>query len=83
MQRKSLKLIALFRLTSLITISASAQRVSAPILPDHAKTPGDVLDVTKAEVLSQKFADYTRCCDNSQFITTTECGQNIFCNRTP
>jgi hypothetical protein len=30
----------------------------------------------------QKFADYTRCCDSNQFITTTECGQNIFCNRT-
>jgi hypothetical protein len=50
MQRKSLKLIALFCLTSLITISASAQRVSAPILPDHAKTPGDILDVTKADI---------------------------------
>src|SRR5262249_36080784 len=33
-------------------------------------------------VLSRKFADDTRCCDNNQFVTTTECGQNIFCNRT-
>ena len=34
-------------------------------------------------VLLQKFTDYTRCCDNNQFITTTECGQNIFCNSPP
>jgi hypothetical protein len=32
-------------------------------------------------ILMQKIADYTSCCDNNQFITTTECGQNIFCNR--
>jgi len=31
----------------------------------------------------QKFAYDTRCSDNNQFITTIECGQNIFfCNRT-
>ena len=47
MQRKSL--IALF-LTSLITISASAQNASPPIVPDPAKTPGDTLAVTKADI---------------------------------
>jgi len=47
MQRNSL--IALF-LTSLITLSASAQHVSAPIVPDPAKTPGDVLEVTKRDI---------------------------------
>jgi len=38
--------------------------------------------IERERVLLQKFADYTRCYDNDQFITTTECGQNIFCNRT-
>jgi hypothetical protein len=36
-------------LTSLATLSASAQRVSAPIVPDPAKTPGDTLAVTKSD----------------------------------
>ena len=47
MQRKSL--IALF-LTSLITISASAQNASPLIVPDPAKTLGDVLQVTRADI---------------------------------
>jgi len=47
MHRNSL--IALF-LTSLITISASAQNASPPIVPDPAKTPGDVLQVTRADI---------------------------------
>jgi hypothetical protein len=47
--QKSLKLTALFCLTSLITISAFAQHVS-PIVPDPAKTPGDTLAVTKADI---------------------------------
>jgi hypothetical protein len=48
--QKSLKLIALFCLASVITISASAQSVSPPIVPDPAKTPGDVLEVTKSDI---------------------------------
>ena len=42
-------LISLF-LTSLITLSASAQNVSPPIVPDPAKTPGDTLEVNKADI---------------------------------
>jgi len=38
-----MKSIVAFSLTSLITISASAQRVSAPIVPDPAKTPADLV----------------------------------------
>jgi hypothetical protein len=48
--QKSLRLTALFCLTSLIIISASAQSVSPPIVPDPAKTPGDTLAVTKADI---------------------------------
>jgi hypothetical protein len=33
-------------------------------------------------VLLQKFIEYTRCSNNNRFVTTTECGPNIFCNRT-
>jgi len=36
----------------------------------------------RLKVLLQKFADYTRCCENDKFITTTECGQNIFLQKT-
>lgn len=36
-----MKSIVALSLTSLITISASAQRVSAPIVPDPAMTPAD------------------------------------------
>src|SRR5262252_5622518 len=48
MQRKSL--IALFCLTSLISTYARAQNISSPIVPDPAKTPGDTLAVTKADI---------------------------------
>ncbi len=48
MQRK--KLIALFCFLASIAISASAQNVSPPIVPDPAKTPGDTLAVTKADI---------------------------------
>jgi hypothetical protein len=58
-------------ITTTITVRA-LKRVTAD-------SPKDILP---SRVLLQKFADYTRCCDNNRFITTTECGQNIFCNRT-
>jgi len=48
MQRKSL--IALFCFLTTITVFASAQNVSPPIMPDPAKTPGDTLAVTKADI---------------------------------
>ena len=38
-----MKSIVALYLISLITIYASAQRVSAPIVPDPAKTPGDLV----------------------------------------
>jgi len=38
-----MKSIVAICLTSLITISTSAQRVSAPTVPDQAKTPGDLV----------------------------------------
>jgi len=42
----------------------------------------DVSSGYSYSVLLQKFADYTSYYNNNWFITTTECGQNIFCNRT-
>src|SRR5687767_486511 len=33
--------------------------------------------------LLQKFTGHTRCCDATYFATIMECGQYIFCNRSP
>src|SRR5262245_4971360 len=59
MQRKNI-IIALFCLASLITVSASAQSVTPPIVPNPAKTPGDVLDVKKEDICVPGYAKKVR-----------------------
>src|SRR5262245_14207833 len=46
----TMKITRLLSLVVVFVIFASAQRVNPPILPDPAKTPGDVLDVTKNDI---------------------------------
>src|SRR5262245_25340525 len=49
MAMKPFRLFALVGM-SVVFASAAVQRVSPPILPDPTKTPGDVLEVTKADI---------------------------------
>src|SRR5215475_10142586 len=46
----TMKIIRLIVPVVVLVIFASAQRVSPPVLPDPAKTPGDILAVTKADI---------------------------------
>jgi hypothetical protein len=47
----AMKIIRLLSLVVVLLVFASAaQRVSSPIMPDPAKTPGDVLEVTKSDI---------------------------------
>jgi hypothetical protein len=55
--------------------SSIARYVAADDCKQAATRPRPAAD------LLQKFTGHTRCCDARWFITTMECGQNIFCNR--
>ena len=47
---KYVRRVFLLLVLSAFFTSAAVQRVSPPIMPDPAKTPGDVLEVTKADI---------------------------------
>jgi len=45
-----MKRLFLLVVMSAVLASGAVQPVSPPIMPDSAKTPGDVLEVTKADI---------------------------------